>query len=374
MDSVESSVVGYCQSGLQQMLRPKNATVDQIPTLRFGTIIDVRTPAEFTQDHIPGSINLPVLTDDERIQIGTLHKHAPFEARRLGAALISRNVAKILEDELGSHIKSWKPLIYCWRGGLRSGSLSIVMAQVGWPVHQLLNGYKAYRSMVLQQLPLLIDRCCLRIVSAPTGSGKTHFLYALQRSGQQIIDLEGLACHRGSVLGKVPGEIQPAQRMFESKLLAVLQQLDFTRPIFIESEGVKIGSICVPMALHKKMQESKCIFMNVTVEERVRFLCVDYSFFMEDPELLISNLSYISELHSKKKMEEWNRLARAGEFSVLVTQLLDEHYDPCYHKSLRRHYPQVDSPDTLHLTVPSLLPAALDQVVIILLEQEGQHL
>jgi tRNA 2-selenouridine synthase len=367
-------VVGYCLSGLRQMLRPKNATVDQIPTLRFGTIIDVRTPAEFTQDHIPGSINLPVLTDDERIRIGTLHKHAPFEARRLGAALISRNVAKILEDELGSHIKSWKPLIYCWRGGLRSGSLSIVMAQVGWPVHQLLNGYKAYRSMVVQQLPLLIDKCCLRIVSAPTGSGKTHFLYALQRSGHQIIDLEGLACHRGSVLGKVPGEIQPAQRMFESKLLTVLQQLDFTRPIFIESEGVKIGSICVPFALHKKMQESKCVYMNVTVEERVRFLCVDYSFFMEDPELLISNLSYISGLHSKKKMQEWNRLARGGEFSVLVTQLLEEHYDPCYHKSLRRHYPQVDSPDTLHLTVPSLLPAALDQVVIILLEQEGQHL
>jgi tRNA 2-selenouridine synthase len=130
----------------------------------------------------------------------------------------------------------------------------------------------------------------------------------------------------------------------------------------------------VPMALHKKMQEGKCIYMNVTVEERVRFLCVDCSFFIEDPELLVSNLSYISELHSKKKMLGWNRLARGGEFSDLVTQLLEEHYDPCYHKSLRRHYPQVDSPDTLHLTVPSLLPAALDQVVLLLLEQKGQHI
>lgn len=356
------------------MLRPKSATIDQVPILQFGTIIDVRTPAEFAQDHIPGSINLPVLSNDERIQIGTLHKDFPFEARRLGAALISRNVAKILEDELGSHVKSWKPLIYCWRGGLRSGSLAIVMAQVGWPVHQLLNGYKAYRSMVLEQLPLLIDKCCLRIVSAPTGSGKTHFLYALQRSGQQIIDLEGLACHRGSVLGKVPGETQPAQRMFESKLLTVLQQLDFTRPIFIESEGIKIGSINVPMALHKKMQESKCIYMNVSLEERVRFLCVDYSFFIEDPELLISNLSYLSELHSKKETQEWNELARGGEFSELVRQLLEKHYDPCYHKSLRRHYPQVDSTDTLHLTVPSLLPAALDEAVLLLLEEKGQHI
>ena len=346
---------------LTDMQRPKVATISQLSSSGFDAIIDVRTPAEYELDHIPGAVNLPVLDNDQRIEIGTLHKKSPFEARRLGAAYISRNIANILESNCNLWTKNYKPLIYCWRGGQRSGSLSIVMAQVGWQVHQLTNGYKAYRHHVLEQIPLLIAQCVIRIVSAPTGSGKTHFLYALQRSGRQVIDLEGLACHRGSVLGNVPGEKQPSQRLFESHLLTVLQGLDFSRPIFVESEGSKIGNICVPDALHKKMQESHCLYMSVALEERVRFLCEDYYFFIEDPESLIDRLSHLGELHSKSKLEEWNRLARAGEFTELVTQLLVQHYDPCYHKSLRRHYPQIDSEDTVHLGVSSLSSSSLDK-------------
>jgi tRNA 2-selenouridine synthase len=184
-----------------KMLRPKPVCITQFSDYKFNTVIDVRSPAEFEIDHIPGSINCPVLNNEERIIIGTLHKESPFEARRLGAAIISRNVANILENELSTYQKNWKPLIYCWRGGLRSGSLAIVMAQVGWPVHQLINGYKSYRHEVLRLLPLLSERCKIVIISGPTGSGKTHFLYALQRGGRQVLDLEGLACHRGSVLG-----------------------------------------------------------------------------------------------------------------------------------------------------------------------------
>ena len=343
------------------MQRPKAANISELSSSRFDVIIDVRTPAEYELDHIPGAINFPVLDNEQRILIGTLHKTSPFEARRLGAALISRNVATILEVKCNLWPKIFKPLIYCWRGGLRSGSLAIVMAQVGWQVHQLTNGYKAYRHDVLEKMPGLVAKCVIRIVSAPTGSGKTHFLYALQRAGKQVIDLEGLACHRGSVLGKVPGEEQPSQRLFESRLLVVLQNLDFNQPIYVESEGSKIGNVCVPDILHKKMQESKCLYLNVTLEERVRFLCEDYFFFIEDPDLLIKNLSYLSELHSKAKLEEWYKLVRDGEFTELVTQLLVQHYDPCYQKSLRRHYPQIDSDDTVHLTVDSLLAISLDE-------------
>lgn len=343
------------------MQRPKVANINELSSSAFDIIIDVRTPAEFELDHIPGAVNFPVLDNEQRIHIGTLHKTSPFEARRLGAVLISRNVANILETKCGLWPKMFKPLIYCWRGGLRSGSLAIVMAQVGWQVHQLLNGYKAYRHTVLQTLPLLVAQSMIQIISAPTGSGKTHFLYALQRVGKQVIDLEGLAVHRGSVLGKVPGEDQPSQRMFESNLLVAMQKLDFSKPIYVESEGSKIGSICVPDILHKKMSSSKCIYMNVTVEERVRFLCEDYSQFTEDPELLITTLSYLSDLHSKDKIDEWSQLARAGDFELLVTQLLEQHYDPCYYKSLRRHYPMIDGEDTEYLTVLSLLPSALDE-------------
>lgn len=349
------------------MLRPKMAVVADLSTSGFDLIIDVRTPDEYELDHLPGAVNYPVLDNEQRIQIGTLHNHSPFEARRLGAALISSSVSRILTDELSKHQKSWKPLIYCWRGGLRSGSLAMVMAQVGWPVHQLTNGYKAYRQMVIDQSLLLIDKCTFRIVSAPTGSGKTHFLYAIQRAGGQIIDLEGLACHRGSVLGRIPGQKQPSQRLFESKLLEVLQKIDFNRDIFIESEGSKVGNICVPMALRKRLQGAQCIFINVAVEERVRFLCQEYSFFIEDPESLIQNLSYLSELRSKETLQKWIRLVHEGEFTDLVTELIEQHYDPCYQKSLRRHYPQVDNSDTVHLTALSLSEAALDILALTML-------
>jgi tRNA 2-selenouridine synthase len=349
------------------MMRPKMAIVSDISSSGFDLIIDVRTPDEYEQDHLPGAVNYPVLDNEQRILIGTLHKHSPFEARRLGAALISRNVSNILEHELSTHQKQWKPLIYCWRGGLRSGSLAIVMAQVGWPVHQLTNGYKAYRQMVIDQLPLLTDKCTFRIVSAPTGSGKTHFLYAIQRAGGQIIDLEGLACHRGSVLGRIPGQKQPSQRLFESNLLEVLQKMDFSRDIFIECEGSKIGNICVPMSLRKRLLSGQCIYMNVAVEERVRFLCQEYSFFILDPELLIQSLSQLSELQSKETLLKWMKLAREREFTDLVTQLVELHYDPSYHKSLRRHYPQVDSEDTVHVTAPSLSEGALDTLAVTLL-------
>lgn len=355
------------------MMRPKTATVSAIAELKFDVVIDVRTPSEYQLDHIPGAINYPVLSDEERITVGTLHNSSPFEARKLGAALISRNISLVIEKELATTEKGWRPLVYCWRGGLRSGSMAIILAQVGWPVHQLTNGYKAYRHMVIEQLPLLVEKCKLLIISGPTGSGKTHFLYSLKRAEAQIIDLEGLACHRGSVLGKVPGENQPSQRLFESRLLTALQEIDFDRPVYIESEGIKIGNISVPMALHKKMQESKCIYINVTMQERVRFLCEDYFYFLENPELLISNLSYLSEVHSKKKLEEWNILARNREFEELVTQLLQEHYDPCYHKSLRRHYPQIDSEDTKHIKIESLVTAPLDDFALKFLTQNTEN-
>lgn len=351
-----------------------SADIKQLAELDFDTIIDVRSPDEYEIDHIPGSINCPVLDNEERIIIGTLHNGNVFEARRRGAALISRHITDLLDNEFKDKPKSWRPLIYCWRGGLRSGSLAIVLAQVGWQVHQLTGGYKAYRHEVSDLLPAICEKVILKVVSAPTGSGKTHFLEALRRGGKQVIDLEGLASHRGSVLGNIPGEKQPSQRMFDSKLLVAFQQLDLSKTIYIESESRKIGKVALPEALSKRMHESEVLFMDVPQTERVSKLCEDYLFYIQDPELLISHLNYLSEHQGKAKLEEWSDLARTDRFPELVKQLLDLHYDPLYWKSLRKNYPQIDNREvTQQLLVNSLAPTSLDEAVTRILEKVYVH-
>jgi tRNA 2-selenouridine synthase len=347
-----------------------SADIKQLTELDFDTIIDVRSPDEYEIDHIPGAVNYPVLDNEERIVIGTLHNGNVFEARRRGAALISRHITDLLENEFKDKPKSWRPLVYCWRGGLRSGSLAIVIAQVGWQVHQLSGGYKAYRHEVTESLPIICSKIKLKVISAPTGSGKTHFLDALRRGGKQVIDLEGLATHRGSVLGNIPGEKQPSQRMFDSKLLVALQQLDLSRTVYIESESRKIGKIALPDAIYKRMHESEVLFMDVPQSERVSKLCEDYLFYIKDPELLISHLDYLSQHKSKEKLDEWSDLARTDRFPELVTQLLELHYDPLYWKSLRKNYPQIDNREvTQQLIVSSLTPEALDEAVTRILER-----
>ena len=216
----------------------------------FDEIIDVRTPAEFAEDHIPGAINCPVLSDEERITVGTLYKQvSPFEARKVGAALIAKNIAHHLETRFRDHPKSWRPLIYCWRGGQRSGAMSIILAQVGWAAHKLEGGYKTYRRDVLDKLEALPQSFTFRVVCGPTGSGKSHLLAALADSGQQVLDLEMLAQHRGSVLGRLPEQAQPSQKWFDSALLQTLQGFDPARPVYVEAESNKIGLITLPPAL-----------------------------------------------------------------------------------------------------------------------------
>ncbi len=185
----------------------------------FDAVIDVRSPAEFADDHIPGAVNLPVLNDDERVQVGTVYKQVhPFEARKLGAAMVSRNIARHLDEHFAGHPNGYRPLVYCWRGGQRSGSLATVLGQIGFRVTVLAGGYKTYRGEVLDGLRDAAERVQLRVLAGRTGSGKTAVLRAVAAAGGQTLDLEELACHRGSLLGAEPGQPQPPQRLFESRL------------------------------------------------------------------------------------------------------------------------------------------------------------
>ena len=249
------------------------ATVDQLDDYRlFDDIIDVRTPAEFAEDHIPGSINCPVLDNEQRIEVGTLYKqHSPFAAKKIGAAYVAENIARHLRTSFQDRPQKWRPLIVCWRGGQRSGAMTLILRRVGWDAQQLQGGYKTYRTQVLAELAELPRRMAYTVVCGATGSGKSRVLQALAQRGEQVLDLEELACHKGSVLGVLPDSPQPSQKMFESRLLVALRGFDPQRAVFVEAESRKIGCLQVPDALLETMRTGHCITIDATLAARVAF-------------------------------------------------------------------------------------------------------
>ena len=328
----------------------------------FDEIIDVRTPSEFADDHIPGAINCPVLSDEERITVGTLYKQvSPFEARKVGAALVAKNIANHLETRFRDHPKSWKPLVYCWRGGQRSGAMSIIMGQIGWAAHKLEGGYKTYRRDVLDKLETLPGRFSFRIICGPTGSGKSRLLDALSVKGAQVLDLETLAQHRGSVLGSLPSQAQPSPKSFETALVEAMRKLDPARPVFVESESSKIGRLTLPAPLVTAMHNSACVMLDTAREARVALLMEEYRHFIEAPEALIKRLEILKQFHGAKRIAEWEGMIRAGQFADLVNELLVQHYDPGYLRSLNNHYGDIANAHLLTLTdtsTPAMRQAA----------------
>jgi tRNA 2-selenouridine synthase len=313
------------------------ATVAELAA--FDEIIDVRSPGEFAEDHIPGAINLPVLSDAERERVGTLYKQvSSFEAKKIGAALVARNIAQHLDTWFADKPKSYRPLVYCWRGGSRSGSLTHILQKVGFAAMQLDGGYKAYRRHVVAELTRLPALFSYRVVSGPTGSGKSRLLLALAREGAQVLDLEVLAAHRGSLLGALPGQAQPSQKSFESAIWSALNGFDPARPVFVESESKKIGALRVPAALITAMHASPCLRLDVPLAARVQLLTEDYAHFLLDPETINRQLGFLTALRGSETIAGWQALATRQAWSELVGVLLEQHYDPAYLNSLSRNY------------------------------------
>ena len=305
----------------------------------FDAVVDARSESEFAEDHLPGAVNWPSLNDEERALVGTVYKQvSPFEARKKGAALVSANVSRHIERELLDKPKSWQPLIYCWRGGKRSGSLALVLDQIGFKVSLVEGGYKAFRGAVLEQLPELAQRLSYRVVCGPTGSGKTRLLHALAAAGAQVLDLEGLAHHRSSVLGLIPGEPQPSQKAFDTRVWDALRRFDAARPVYVESESKKVGNVTVPESLMTAMRASPCLRVELSDDERVGLLLEDYEFFVHDPELFCRRLGALTELRGKAVVERWQALVLQGDVETVVRELLKTHYDPGYASSTRRNF------------------------------------
>ncbi len=310
--------------------------------------IDVRSPSEFADDHIPGAINLPVLDDRQRAEVGTLHaQESAFAAKQFGAAIVARNIADIIDAHCRGKPRDWAPLVYCWRGGKRSGALAHVLREIGWRAVQLDGGYMTYRRHVNASLTALPARFAFVVICGLTGTGKSRLLQALADSGAQVLDLEGIARHRGSLLGDLPADPQPSQKWFDSQLLAALEALDPARPVFIESESRKIGTVQVPAALLEAMRASRCVRLDTPQPLRVALLKEEYAHFLADPEALAARLAHLTPIHGRKTIEGWSAAARTGDFDALVDTLLVRHYDPTYARSIERNFPAVAQAETL---------------------------
>ena len=327
------------------------ATVAQLH--EFDEIVDVRSPGEYAEDHLPGAINCPVLDDAERIRVGTLYKQSSFEARKIGAALVARNISRHLEQRWQDKPKSWHPLIYCWRGGQRSGAMTHILRQIGFAAEQLAGGYKSYRHHVLQQLQVVPAKFSLCVLCGLTGSGKSLLLAALQQAGAQVLDLEQIARHRGSVLGDMPNEAQPTQKSFDSQVLATLQSFDPALPVYIESESKKIGLLRVPDMLIQAMWASPCLHLECALSIRVALLREEYAHFLQDPALLRQQLDRLHGMHSSELLARWYALCEAQAWDEFIAELLERHYDPAYNKSMRGNYSNYGRAYRLTLNSPN---------------------
>jgi tRNA 2-selenouridine synthase len=337
----------------------QSGIVDMARLDDFDEVVDVRSPAEFAIDHLPGAVNCPVLDDEERARVGTLYKQvSPFAARKLGAALVVKNIALHIEGPFASRDQRWKPLIYCWRGGKRSGSMVHVLREIGWEAAALQGGYQSYRRAVRMQLEELPPRFDYRVICGPTGSGKSRLLQTLAAGGAQVLDLEALAKHRGSVLGDLPGDPQPAQKMFESLIWHALRKFDTARPVFVEAESRRIGSLRVPERLLERMRASTCVRVHAPITDRVRFLLGEYRHLLEEPTWLKLLLSRLSALHSEEIVGRWIAQIDASDWKALVADLLATHYDPAYLRSMDKNYPGLA--DAALLEMPRLDEAGFE--------------
>ena len=334
----------------------------------FDTVIDARSEDEFAHDHIPGALNWPSLNNQERIDIGTLYKQVnAFEAKKRGAALAARNIAAHIEREVIHQPKSWRPLVYCWRGGNRSGALATILSAIGFQVTLVEGGYKAWRQAMLANMTEQVAPLQWRVVCGPTGAGKTRLLHALERAGAQVLDLERLAVHRSSVLGLIPGQPQPTQKRFESLLWDALRRFDPQRPVYLESESRKVGNLRLPEALIDAMRASPCLDLQLSEDERVELLMEDYAFFLQEPDFFCQRLEALTALRGKSTVDAWTSMVRQGQTVQVVKELLTLHYDPVYSASIQRNFALYGQATPCPL--PNRSDAAMDDMAAQLLSQ-----
>lgn len=304
-------------------------SLNDILNHRFDTVIDVRSPAEFAEDHIPGAINLPALSNEERATVGTIYvQETPFKARKIGAAMVARNIAAHLDGPLKNKDGGWQPLVYCWRGGQRSGSFASWLTQIGWRASVVEGGYQSYRNLIYTALYEDPVPHNIILLDGNTGTAKTDILHRLAAQGVQVLDLEGLANHRGSLLGQMPGG-QPAQKAFETEIAQILSRFDPTRPVIVEAESSKVGQRTVPPSLWAAMKAAPRIQIDAPLAARAVYLADAYEDILAERAPLEAKLAPLRR-HRGSLVDGWLQVWDSGDMVALTTRLMEEHYDPTY--------------------------------------------
>ena len=328
-----------------------------LPFERYALIIDARSPHEYAEDHVPGAVNLPVVDDAEFAEVGIRYKTDPHAAYLIGAQHSFRNLSRHTVDLISHYMPSDRFLVYCFRGGKRSALWASNLRLIGFQVDVVPGGWKRYRNWVRESLAVLPQRFEYRVLCGPTNCGKTRLLQALARQGEQVLDLEGLAKHRGSLLGDLPGEPQPTQKQFDSFVLDALRRFDPARPVWVEAESRKVGRLLVPDELTAAMRRARAIHLVVPMPERVRHCREEYAHFALDPKAMVAKLAPLKQMVGGEEMARWQALADAGEVDELFERLMTTHYDPCYARSTTREFGPGDGANRLELA--SLQPDAL---------------
>ncbi len=335
----------------QKKIQNNYITIQQYFSLKDITtdLIDVRSPSEFKIDHVPGAVNFPALNDYERERVGKIYKLSSFEAKKVGAALICRNVAQNLEKFWTNKPRTWNPVLYCWRGGERSKSVAYILEKIGWKVLLIQGGYKSYRKFTINHIPEFSKKLKFIVVCGLTGSGKTKFLNFLKSKNKQVLDLEKVASHRGSLLGGIPFVKQPSQKMFDSLLMNELKTFDKNKVIYVESESKKIGNVQIPDSLIENMRTSPCIWLEATDDERVRLLCNDYKHLIVNKNKLKKIMQQILKISNLSKSISYEGLDEQVNLDNFVMELLIKHYDPAYIKSMKKNFIELGDAKIVHM-------------------------
>ncbi len=315
----------------------------------YDLIIDARSEREYEEDHLPGAINLPVVKNDEYAEVGTTHKGDKHQAYLIGVAYSHRNIANHIDQVIGRYPRKTKILVYCFRGGKRSRLWFDALDTIGYKVERLKGGWKEYRRWVNEQLTTFPGQFKYHVLCGPTGCGKTRLLYALREVGEQVLDLEELAKHRGSLIGAIPGIQQPSQKWFDSSILAELMRFNPAQPIWLEAESKKIGERQLPTQLFEAMHSGTPFRIEAPMVERVKLWREDYRHFEENPEALLNQLQHLGALVGNEELERWQEFVANHDMPKLFERLMVGHYDPAYRRSTLRHFPEIDTAELVLL-------------------------
>jgi tRNA 2-selenouridine synthase len=330
---------------------------------RYALVIDARSEREYAEDHLPGATNLPVVGNEEYAEVGTTHRTDKHRAYLIGVSYALKNMSRAIDDLVANYPKDARILVYCFRGGKRSKLWLDSLSTIGYRVDRLPGGWKAYRAWAREQLETLPRSFRYKVLCGPTGCGKTRLLTALESVGAQVLDLEGLACHNGSLIGDRPGVPQPTQKWFDSLLLDRLRTFDAARPVWVESESKKIGAIQVPDALLETLRAGEVFAVEAPMQERVKLWREDYGHFEADPDALIAKLRHLRPLIGGEEFAHWERLAEERRMPELFQRMMEAHYDPAYARSIGRNFPQ-------YARAPRLALASLDMNALVEVARE----